>query len=70
MFFTEGCEDNAKKEKEKNSKKVSSNVFLWVFTLTSGSRKRLCFVESKTRKLTLGRDVQNRVKITQGQCEV
>ena len=34
--------------KRKRSKKVSSNVFLWVFTLTSGSRKRLCFVESKT----------------------
>ena len=40
--------------KTKNIKRASSNVFLWLSTLTSGSLKRVCFCGVKNVKTNPG----------------
>ena len=54
FFFDRGIRRQRLERKRKNSKKVFSNVFLWVFTLTSGSRRRLCFCGVKNVKSNPG----------------
>ena len=54
FFFYRRMRRQRLERKRKHSKKVSSNVFLWVFTLTSGSRKRLCFCGVKNAKTNPG----------------
>ena len=54
FFFDRRIRRQRLERKRKNSKKVFSNVFLWVFTLTSGSRRRLCFCGVKNVKSNPG----------------